>query len=85
MQTCLEQQSRRILPAKDLASVGKGGPPFCNLEAAEFAVRQLLVALGEQPDRDGLQDTPRRVAKAMAEMMAGRNEDPAVHLARTFE
>ena len=55
-----------------------------NLEAAELAVEQLLSALGEDPQRDGLRDTPRRVAKAMAELMHGRYEDPRVHLERTF-
>lgn len=52
---------------------------------AEQAVEDLLSALGEDPSRDGLRDTPRRVAKAMVEVMAGRFEDPAIHLARTFE
>ncbi len=56
-----------------------------DLPAAQRAVRDLLVALGEDPTRDGLLDTPKRVAKAMAELMAGRFEDPGLHLARSFE
>lgn len=56
-----------------------------DLAGAEAAVRDLLVALGEDPARDGLRDTPRRVAWAMAELLAGRFEDPARHLDRVFE
>ena len=59
--------------------------PVIDLRRAEGAVRDLLEALGEDVERDGLVDTPRRVAKAMAEVMAGRFDDPAVHLQRTFE
>jgi GTP cyclohydrolase I len=54
-------------------------------ERAERAVRELLIAVGEDPDRDGLQDTPARVARAYAEMFAGMQQDPAKILATTFE
>jgi len=56
-----------------------------DLPAAERAARQLLVALGEDPEREGLLDTPRRIARAFHEMLAGRYEDPGDHLSRTFE
>jgi GTP cyclohydrolase IA len=49
------------------------------------AVREILIAVGENPDRDGLLDTPERVARAYAETFAGLREDAAVHLGRTFE
>ncbi|MFM7052351.1 MAG: GTP cyclohydrolase I FolE [Planctomycetota bacterium] len=49
------------------------------------AVREMLLAVGEDPDRDGLQDTPKRVAKAWTELFRGLREDSAEHLARTFE
>jgi GTP cyclohydrolase I len=49
------------------------------------AVREILIAVGEDPDRDGLLDTPKRVAKAYAEMFRGLSEDAGDHLARTFE
>lgn len=52
---------------------------------AEAAVRELLAALGEDPDRDGLRDTPRRVARMYGELFRGLTEDPARHLARTFD
>ena len=48
------------------------------------AVREILVALGEDPDRDGLQDTPARVSRMYAEVLAGRGVDPARHLEVTF-
>ncbi len=49
------------------------------------AVREILLAIGENPDRDGLLDTPSRVARAYAELFAGLAQDPAVHLSRVFE
>lgn len=53
-------------------------------ERAAAAVRELLIAIGEDPDREGLLDTPARVARACAEMFAGLYEDPAAHLRRQF-
>jgi GTP cyclohydrolase IA len=44
------------------------------------AVRQILEAVGEDPDREGLQDTPRRVADMYAELFRGLREDPGAHL-----
>ncbi len=49
------------------------------------AVRTLIRWAGDDPDREGLLDTPRRVAKAWREYARGYGEDPAVHLSRTFE
>lgn len=49
------------------------------------AIRTLLVWAGDDPDREGLLDTPARVGRAWREYCAGYNEDPSVHLARTFE
>jgi GTP cyclohydrolase I len=51
----------------------------------ERAVREMLLAIGEDPSRDGLAETPARVARAWQELFAGLAEDPCVHLARTFE
>ena len=51
---------------------------------AEAAVRELLIAVGEDPDREGLRDTPGRVARAYAETFAGLHVDPAEVLGRTF-
>ena len=51
----------------------------------ERAVREILVAIGEDPDRDGLQKTPKRVARMYAEVFAGLQEDPEHHLKVQFE
>ena len=51
----------------------------------EAAVRELLAAIGEDPDRDGLQATPGRVARLYAEVCSGLHEDPARHVVTTFE
>jgi GTP cyclohydrolase I len=48
------------------------------------AVREILIAVGEDPDREGLLDTPDRVARMYAEIFAGLHTDPAVHLQKTF-
>lgn len=53
-------------------------------ERAAAAVRELLLAIGEDPDREGLLDTPKRVAKAYAEFMAGHQASPAPHLSTMF-
>ena len=52
---------------------------------AEAAVRELLLAVGEDPDRPGLQETPARVARAYAETFAGLRQDPYEVLATTFD
>ncbi|MDQ3826266.1 MAG: GTP cyclohydrolase I FolE [Actinomycetota bacterium] len=52
---------------------------------AEAAVRELLIACGEDPDREGLRDTPARVARAYQEMFAGLFLDPDKVLERTFD
>ena len=51
----------------------------------EAAVREILIAIGEDPDRDGLLDTPRRVARMYEEIFAGLGEDPGDHLSVVFE
>ena len=54
-------------------------------EEAEAAVRTLLAWAGDDPTREGLLDTPRRVTKAFSEYFSGYAEDPAEALSRTFE
>ncbi len=49
------------------------------------AVREILAAIGENPDRDGLRDTPARVGRMYAEICAGLHEDPTTHLKVAFE
>ncbi len=54
-------------------------------ERVERAVRELLIGIGENPDREGLKDTPARVARAYAEIFAGMRQDPADVLTTTFD
>ena len=56
-----------------------------DLPRIEAAVREILLAVGEDPDRDGLRDTPARVARSYAEIFAGLRADPAEVLSTTFE
>ncbi len=51
----------------------------------EAAVRDILTAIGEDPDRDGLLDTPARVARMYAEITGGLREDPEEHLYKVFD
>ena len=59
--------------------------PTADLPRIERAVREILAAVGEDPERDGLQDTPARVARMYAEMFQGLNLEPGRHLKRVFE
>jgi len=54
-------------------------------EQAEEAVREMIQWAGDDPEREGLLDTPKRVVKAFGEFFAGYSEDPVEFLARTFE
>ncbi|MGI8676707.1 MAG: GTP cyclohydrolase I FolE [Nocardioidaceae bacterium] len=60
-------------------------PGEFDLERASAAVRELLAAVGEDPEREGLQDTPARVARAYAEMLAGMHVRPEQVLSTTFD
>lgn len=50
----------------------------------EAAVREILIAVGEDPGREGLLDTPARVARMYVELLAGMDEDPGEHLSKQF-
>ncbi|HEX4726945.1 MAG TPA: GTP cyclohydrolase I FolE [Jatrophihabitans sp.] len=56
-----------------------------DLARAEAAVRELLLAIGEDPDRDGLKATPARVARSYQEIFAGLHMDPDAVLETTFD
>lgn len=56
-----------------------------DLPRISAAVKEILIAIGEDPDRDGLQDTPDRVARMYAEVFAGLRDDPRKHLQVMFE
>ena len=59
--------------------------PIVDLPRIERAVREILCAVGEDPEREGLQETPARVARMYAEMFQGLNLDPGRHLKRVFQ
>ena len=60
-------------------------PGSVDLARIAAAVRELLAGVGEDPDREGLRETPARVARMYAEIFAGLAEDPGQHLSATFE
>lgn len=59
-------------------------PASVDLPRIERAVREILAAVGEDPDREGLLETPARVARMYAEMFAGLRADPREHLRKVF-
>ncbi len=59
--------------------------PVFDHDRAEKAIRELLLACGEDPERDGLKDTPARVARAYREMFAGLYTEPDAVLDKTFD
>ncbi|MEJ6550069.1 MULTISPECIES: GTP cyclohydrolase I FolE [unclassified Corynebacterium] len=63
---------------------GSGTGRVFDQARAEAAVRELLLAVGEDPDREGLLETPARVARAYRESFAGLYDDPAEVLSKTF-
>ncbi len=75
----------------DLTTVDEGDAPGAPVAAAvdhpriEAAVREILLAVGEDPDREGLRQTPARVARAYAEVFSGLAQDPGVVLGTTFD
>lgn len=72
------------MTAKRFANVIKPNSKI-DLKRAEHAVRELLLAMGENPDREGLVDTPKRVARMYQELFSGNQTDPEIHLRRTFK
>src|SRR3954466_12803937 len=72
------------IPAESEDEVGTA-PGQVDQARVAAAVRELLLAVGEDPDRPGLQDTPARVARAYAETFAGLGQDPYDVLATTFD
>src|SRR5687767_10439621 len=59
-------------------------PAKVDIPRIEKAVREILIAVGENPDREGLLRTPNRVARAYGELMAGLRSDPKSHLKTVF-
>ena len=72
-------------PAAVAAGITDAVPAGVDLARAENAVRELLIAIGEDPDRQGLRETPARVARAYGEIFAGLFVDPDTVLEKTFD
>lgn len=68
----------------DQTPVGESNKVPVPTEVAE-AIKTLIRWAGDDPEREGLLDTPKRVARAWREYCQGYDEDPALHLTRTFE
>jgi GTP cyclohydrolase I len=75
---------RHGTPRKSVADDGQEHAPV-DLPRIEQAVRSILEAIGEDPDRASLCDTPARVARMYAELFSGLHSDPSRHLQRVFE
>jgi GTP cyclohydrolase I len=75
------------LAARMINGRHQGGPVerAVDLPRIEAAVREILIGVGEDPERDGLRETPARVARAYAELLAGLRVDPRQVLSTTFE
>jgi GTP cyclohydrolase I len=58
--------------------------PKIDYRRIENAVREILIAVGEDVDREGLRETPARVARMYAELLGGMHENPEAHLERVF-
>ena len=67
----------------DTRQTAQRGP--VDLPRIERAVREILYAIGENPDREGLRKTPNRVARMYAELFSGLHEDPERHLVTAFD
>jgi len=67
-----------------LESAPASSSPPMDLDRIRRAVREILVAVGEDPEREGLRETPDRVARMYAEVFQGLNQDPKLHLKKLF-
>lgn len=86
VKSLLERQPPKSAPQKPLVQNAVGPRPLRpTREEAEAAVRTLILWAGDDPDREGLRDTPQRVAKAYEELFAGYRDEASDVLARVFE
>ena len=79
-------EKTRISPTADpLADIDPAQRQGFDQQKIENAIREIIIAIGDDPDRDGLQDTPARVARAYKEMFSGLYQTPEEVLATTFD
>lgn len=74
----------RIAKSNSSARNRRGDAGAVEMDRIEQAVREILLAVGEDPDREGLRETPARVARMYAEMFCGLRSDPRIHLKKKF-
>ena len=79
-----QAQDDRILSARRHRHVPRTSERSVDLPRIEAAVREILIAVGEDPEREGLLETPARVARMFTEMFAGLGQDPGEPLKKTF-
>src|SRR5437899_2463509 len=72
------------LAGEDDGPAPLGAPAKVDEARIVRAVREILAAVGEDPDREGLLETPARVARMYAELFSGLHEDPRIHLRKFF-
>ena len=78
---------QEIMADEESTAAGQGSTALAkpaDLPRIERAVREILAAVGENPDREGLLETPARVARMYAELFSGLHEDPRQHLKKFF-
>ncbi len=76
--------SKRSDEAHSGNGAAAGQPAAVDLPRIERAVREILAAVGEDPEREGLLETPARVARMYAEMFSGLKQDPRIHTQKFF-
>jgi GTP cyclohydrolase IA len=69
---------------EDSRATSTAAPDGIDLDRIRRAVREILLAIGEDPERDGLRETPDRVARMYAEVFQGLRQDPRIHLQKLF-
>ena len=72
------------MPSKKQSKDHGGTNPVVDKPRIEAAVREILLAVGENPDREGLLETPGRVARMYEEIFSGLRENPRIHMSKTF-
>jgi GTP cyclohydrolase I len=78
-------EAERSVTEQDVPDVVRPLRPAFDNERIERAVREILLAIGEDPDRDGLLETPARVARMYEEIFGGMRQNPSEYLKTTFE
>jgi GTP cyclohydrolase I len=80
----LDKQRRTRAASQTRSRNSDSAAPRIDQDRIQAAVREILLAVGEDPDREGLSETPERVARMYAEMFAGLHQDPKKLLQKTF-